>query len=173
MVLRIHPGRQSISLMYNLSFIFSVFFLFSLTGCYLLPGIPGKRSNDTIVINLDMGGSINPGLDGIAQPLKICLYETTSGEWVPERLYEGIICQKPLAEENVIKYEQYILLPGEKRVYRSQKPVEQLRWVLVGAEFQRSSASERVIKSKVLPRQNLDITVYADNTDLSITTNKK
>lgn len=159
--------------MYNLSFIFSVFFLFSLTGCNLLPSIPGKKSNDTIVINLNMGSSINPGHDGVAQPLKVCLYETTSGEWVPEQLYEGFICQKPSATENVIKYEQYILLPGEKKIYRSQKPSDQLRWYLVGAEFQRSGASERIIKSKVLPRQNLDITVYADNTDLSITTNKK
>ncbi len=134
---------------------------------------PPAETDNKITVLLSLGKNVNPSKYWVAQPLKICIYETTYEEWTPARLYEGIVCQNTQISTEVIKYEQYILTPGEKRTYHSIKPVGQLRWIFVGAEFQRDPATNRMIKNKVLPNEGLDITVYADNTVLNVITNKK
>lgn len=126
-----------------------------LAGCALLSGCGGFSSAPEIPplqrqidVQLHATQAINPGANGQAQPVKICIIETRLEGWSPPGLYHGTPCSGINPDNEVISINQYILAPLETRHSLRDVPYSQERWLIIAAEFQHAGTGTALIQLK-------------------------
>ena len=135
-----------------------------LAGCQISPDYP--RSS-VVTVNITAGSNVNPGNGVKAQPLRVCIFETSRAGWDPPGLYADRICDDTELGKEVLKYQVYILLPNRHLTYRSPITGQQERWLVVGAEFQTGAGQLSLIERRVEPDTNFNMEINADFSSLS------
>lgn len=150
-----------------------------LAGCILLsscswfssaPKIPPQQRQ--ISLQLNAAQSINPGANGQAQPVKICVIETNLDGWSPPGQYQGTPCSGISTGDKVISVSQYILAPLDTRQYQREIPYDQERWLVIAAEFQNMSGGKNPIQLKSEARSDFNPVVLVDGSTLTLLANK-
>ncbi|MDR3434554.1 MAG: type VI secretion lipoprotein TssJ [Rouxiella aceris] len=141
----------------------ALFFL-PLGGCQISTDNP---KNSVVTVNITGGSNINPGNGVKAQPLRVCIFETSRAGWDPPGLYAGRICDDAGLGKEVLQYQVYILLPNRHLTYRSPITGQQERWLVVGAEFQTGAGQLSLIERRVEPDANFNMEINADFSSLS------
>lgn len=129
------------------------------------PEIPPQQRQITLQLNATP--SINPGANGQAQPVKICVIEASVEGWSPPGLYQGTPCGDITTSDKVVSVNQYILAPAQTRLYRREVPFDQERWLVVAAEFQRTGEGKNLIQLKASARTDFNPVVQVDGTTLT------
>ena len=135
-----------------------------LGGCQISTGRP---KNPVVTVNITAGSNVNPGNGVKAQPLRVCIFETSRAGWDPPGLYAGRICDDAGLGQEVLQYQVYILLPNRHLTYRSSITGPQERWLVVGAEFQTGAGQLSLIERRVEPNANFNMEINADFSSLS------
>lgn len=144
-----------------------------LSGCSWFssaPEIPPQQRRIGLQINASQ--SINPGANGQAQPVKICVIETNLDGWSPPELYQGTPCNGISTSDKVISVNQYILAPLETRQYLREVPFDQERWLVIAAEFQNMSGGKNPIQLKSDARTDFNPVVLVDGSTLTLLANQ-
>lgn len=144
-----------------------------LSGCSWFssaPEIPAPLRRIDLQINAT--SSINPGANGQAQPVKICVIETNLDGWSPPELYQGTPCSGISTGDKVISVSQYILAPMETRQYLREVPVDQERWLVIAAEFQSMGEGKNLMQLKSGARSDFKPVVLVDGSTLTLLPNK-
>lgn len=160
--------------------LFRVLPIFILTGCVLLSGCSWfsssseaalqKRRIDLQVVAAPL---INPGPNGQAQPLKVCIIERNKEGWSPPGLYQGTLCSGISVGGEVVSVTEYILAPTEVRQYSRDVPFEQERWWAIAAEFQEMSNGKSLLTLKSDARADFNRVVLVDGKALSLKASTK
>lgn len=139
------------------------------TGCSHFFDRATEQEARSIEVSLSVAKQVNPDMANNSQPVKICIIETRRAGWLPQQLYEGRICEGLSASADVVNFEQYILAPGQKKIYRtiSHDYDSGSRWILVGAEFQRGIGEYSLIEKIIPPDGDFKIDVVAEYTALT------
>lgn len=143
-----------------------------LSGCSWFssaPEIPPQQRQ--IVLQLNAAPSINPGANGQAQPVKICIVETNLDGWSPPGLYQGTPCTDVNIGGAVVSVSQYILAPLETRRYLREVPFDQDRWLVIAAEFQDASQGNNFIQLKFRARTDFNPVISVDGSTLTLLSN--
>lgn len=130
--------------------------------------LPLVRDTRSVEIELKASRNVNPNTFSQAQPVKLCVIETSQPGWVPAGVSNGAPCREEPLADGVLSRHQVILRPNESRRYHFAVPAHQARWFVVGAEFQQISGA-RYLVEQISPAQvDSEISVLAGMTALSI-----
>ncbi|MFZ1871606.1 MAG: type VI secretion system lipoprotein TssJ [Chania sp.] len=143
-----------------------------LSGCSWFssaPEIPPQQRQ--IVMQLNAAPIINPGPNGRAQPVKICIIETNLDGWSPPDLYQGTPCAAINTGGEVVSVSQYILAPLETRQYLREVPFDQDRWLVIAAEFQNMNEGKNLMQLKSVARTDFKPVVRVDGSNLTLLPN--
>lgn len=153
----------------------SVFPLFILAAGGLLSGCswfssapdipPQQRRIDLRVV---AAPRINPGINGQAQPLKLCIVELSREGWSPPGLYQGTLCSGINTGAEVVSVTAYILAPSEERQYFRDVPFEQARWWVIAAEFQDMNNGKGLLMLKSDAGADFNRVIFVDGKALSL-----
>ncbi|CNI24000.1 type VI secretion system lipoprotein TssJ [Yersinia pekkanenii] len=156
----------------------SIFRLFSwlilvgsalLSGCSWFssaPEIPPQQRR--IELRIVTAPHINPGANGQAQPLKLCIVELNSEGWSPPGLYQGALCSGINTGAEVVSVTEYMLAPSEERRYFREVPFEQERWWAIAAEFQNMNNGKGLLTFKSDARGDFSRVIFVDGKNLSL-----
>lgn len=147
-----------------------------LSGCSWFSQDPSQEMTNrmrSIDVDVTAGADANPNAAGQAQPVKVCVIETTRPGWIPEGVSDGAPCRDAPLTEGVLSRNQSILQPKETRRYRFEVPVGQERWIVIGAEFQQISGVLPLAEQKSPALAYSQIKVMVGMTSLSVVANDK
>jgi type VI secretion system protein VasD len=153
----------------------SVFPLLILTGSTLLGGCSWFSSDPEIPpqqrridLRVMAAPHINPGANGQAQPVKLCVIELNNEGWSPPGLYQGTLCSGINTGAEVVSVTEYILAPSEERQYLRDVPFEQERWWAIAAEFQDMNNGKGFLTLKSDARADFNQMIFVDGKNLSL-----
>lgn len=140
------------------------------SGCSLFSSGTTQRPEQAVEIQLNTSWRVNPDKDNDSQPVKICIIETRRSGWLPPGLYEGKICSNLSGSADIVTFENYIMAPGQRRVYRTstQQFDNYTRWIVIGAEFQKGVGEYSLIEKMIVPGADFKMEIMAENTSLTI-----
>lgn len=144
-----------------------------LSGCSWFsfgPESPPQKRQLNVQINATQ--HINPGANGQAQPVKICVIETNLDGWSPPELYRGTPCGGISTGDKVISVSQYILAPLETHQYLREVPFDQDRWLVIAAEFQNMGEGKNFMQLKSGARTDFKPVIFVDGSTLTLLKNK-
>lgn len=133
----------------------------------LLP--PILQDTRSVEIELKTGGNVNPNALGRAQPVKLCVIETSQPGWVPTGVREGAPCRRDAVMDGALSHHQAILRPNETHRYLVAAPAHQARWFVIAAEFQQINGAKYLVEQISPAQANSKIRVLAEMTVLSVT----
>lgn len=134
-----------------------------------------KLANTKRAIDVDITANVNtnPNTAGQAQPIKVCVFETSRPGWIPEGVSDGAPCRDGPLTDGVLSRNQSVLQPGETRHYHFDVPAEQERWIVIGAEFQKISGALPLAEQKSPALADSQIKVMVGITSLSVVAKDK
>ncbi|WP_447908040.1 type VI secretion system lipoprotein TssJ [Serratia fonticola] len=129
------------------------------------PEIPPQQRK--ITLQLNAGPDINPGTNGRAQPVKICIIEANAEGWSPPGLYQGTPCSGINIGGKVVSVNQYMLVPAQMHLYQSEVPFVQNRWLVIAAEFQRFGEGKNLLQLQANARTDFNSVVHVEGNSLT------
>lgn len=147
-----------------------------LNGCSRFSHDPSANvanSHRVVDVVIAANANANPNAAGQAQPVKVCVFETTRSGWIPEGVGDGAPCRDVPLTDGVLSRNQSILQPKETWRYRLNISAGQERWIVIGAEFQQISGVLPLVEQKSSALADSQIRVMVGMTSLSVVANEK
>jgi len=142
-------------------------------GCSLLrnpidipaEGMRAIRRDRVVHVTLLGGEHLNPGADGRARPVQLCVYLVTRSDWVPEDVWsDEDKCTKGANGDDVIVSERRVVAANRAQPVEMKMPSNEEGWLVVDPDFANASRTQAPLRLRVNASEYSSHLVLLDGT---------